>query len=105
MAVLVPHSMPAISHLRARDARGSKCCLRMPETLSVCLACAARRELQPYDEPTCRAAIYDYSGQYLAVGGSDLRVYAPKQVRGHDHKVQDQFCVSLLLHLTGFQLS
>lgn len=39
------------------------------------------RELQPYDEPTCRAACYDYSSQYLAVGGTDLRVYAPKQVR------------------------
>lgn len=39
------------------------------------------RELQPYDEPACRAATYDFSGQYLAVGGSDLRVYAPKQVR------------------------
>jgi hypothetical protein len=39
--------------------------------------------LQPFEEPTCRAASYDYSSQYLAVGGSDLRVYAPKQVRQH----------------------
>eukprot|EP00879_Flechtneria_rotunda_P002006 GHRR01002183.1.p1 GENE.GHRR01002183.1~~GHRR01002183.1.p1 ORF type:complete len:517 (+),score=206.67 GHRR01002183.1:358-1908(+) len=37
------------------------------------------RELRPYDEPACRVAVYDYSSQYLAVGGSDLRVYATKQ--------------------------
>lgn len=37
------------------------------------------KELQPFEEPTCRTASYDYSSQYLAVGGSDLRVYAPKQ--------------------------
>jgi hypothetical protein len=38
------------------------------------------RELRPYDEPMCRAVSFDYSSQFLAVGGSDLRVYAPKQV-------------------------
>jgi hypothetical protein len=45
--------------------------------------CVSCRELQPFEEPTCRTASYDYSSQYLAVGGSDLRVYAPKQVRQH----------------------
>lgn len=49
--------------------------------LYVALYLLCCRELQPYDEPACRAATYDFSGQYLAVGGSDLRVYAPKQVR------------------------
>lgn len=59
----------------------------LPADCCCCAACAlllprppVHRELQPYDEPTCRAVSYDFSGQYVAVGGSDLRVYSPKQV-------------------------
>lgn len=52
------------------------CCLR----LLLLPRPPVHRELQPYDEPTCRAVAYDFSGQYVAVGGSDLRVYSPKQV-------------------------
>eukprot|EP00882_Tetradesmus_deserticola_P005719 GHRQ01006021.1.p1 GENE.GHRQ01006021.1~~GHRQ01006021.1.p1 ORF type:complete len:526 (+),score=265.32 GHRQ01006021.1:450-2027(+) len=37
------------------------------------------KELRPYDDPSCRAVAFDHSSQFLAVGGSDLRVYAPKQ--------------------------
>ncbi|WIA40690.1 hypothetical protein OEZ86_004386 [Tetradesmus obliquus] len=37
------------------------------------------KELRPYDEPACRAVAFDASSQFLAVGGADLRVYAPKQ--------------------------
>lgn len=43
------------------------------------MLCHTRRELRPYDEPACKVAAYDYSSQFLAVGGQDLRVYAPKQ--------------------------
>lgn len=37
------------------------------------------KDLSPFEEPTCRAACYDFSSQYLAVGGSELLVYATKQ--------------------------
>ncbi|KAF8055477.1 PRP19 [Scenedesmus sp. PABB004] len=38
----------------------------------------AFRELRPYDEPVTRAAAYDFSSQFLAVGGADVRVYGAK---------------------------
>lgn len=38
------------------------------------------RELRLFDGPATRAAAYDASGQFLAVGGPELRVVAgPKQ--------------------------
>jgi len=42
------------------------------------------RTLTPYEDAPCSAVAFDYSGQYLAVGGADARVYGQKQVRSCD---------------------
>ncbi len=39
-----------------------------------------RRSIAPFDGAACNAVAFDWSGQYLAVGGSDARIYATKQV-------------------------
>lgn len=35
--------------------------------------------LTPYDDASCAKVAFDHSGLYLAVGGSDARVYGSKQ--------------------------
>lgn len=40
---------------------------------------ATHRMLTPYDDSSCSTVSFDQSGLYLAVGGSDARVYASKQ--------------------------
>lgn len=35
--------------------------------------------LSPYDNQSCACVAFDHSGLYLAVGGSDARVYGSKQ--------------------------
>lgn len=35
--------------------------------------------LTPFDNASCASVAFDHSGLYLAVGGSDARVYGSKQ--------------------------
>lgn len=53
------------------------------------------KTLTPYDSAATSCCAFDYSGQWLAVGGADARVYAVKQVR-----FIFGFACSLLLHKT-----
>lgn len=37
------------------------------------------KSFTPYEDSGCRSVAFDYSGQYLAVGGADARIYGQKQ--------------------------
>jgi len=39
----------------------------------------SRRTIAPYDDAPCNAVAFDHSALFLAVGGTDARVYAAKQ--------------------------
>jgi hypothetical protein len=53
-------------------------CPVLPCLLSICPC----RTITPYEDGSaCNAVAFDYSGQYLAVGGADVKIYGTKQVR------------------------
>ena len=45
---------------------------------ALCFIFLLCRALSPYDDQPCTSVAFDYSGQYLAVGGADARVYGTK---------------------------
>lgn len=59
-----------------------KCGVIHSHNIFMCLPVC--RSFSPYEglPASCHAVAFDFSGQYLAVGGPDVQIYNSKQVRG-----------------------